>query len=276
MPFPRATNSLLALARGLTLILVTATSLALPVRAADTSDAAAKAVVKGRALAELVRTQRPDRAAASRGILKTRTADGRRVSVPLEVRVEIDTHSWKTIYRASFLDGRVETLTVENLEDASPRFALRRATAGGQVTEIRPERAGQWFAPFAATDFWFVDLGMAFLHWPEQRWLGTETRRTRLCNMLESVNPTPAPGAYKRVVTWVDEKTAGIVRAEAYDAQDKLLKEFSPGSFAKVGTRYELRDMEIRNEQTDSRTTLVFEIDDPEKLGVKHLPANPN
>jgi hypothetical protein len=32
--------------------------------------------------------------------------------------------------------------------------------------------------------------------------------------------------------------------------------------------------MEIGNTQTDSRTTLVFEIEDPEKLGVKHLPTS--
>jgi hypothetical protein len=246
--------------------------LALPFasHAADTRDA----LTKGKALAEIVRTQRPAGNTLSKGTLKVRTGDGRRQSVPVEVRVDMGTNAWNTSYRASFPDGRRETLTVVNPPEAPPHFILHRAAGDGNVAEVRPQRPDELFAAFAGTDFSFVDLGMVFLHWPEQRWLGRETRRTRSCNLLESVNPMPMPGSYKRVLTWVDEETAGIVRAEAYDAQNKLLKEFSPGSFARIGSRYELRDMEIGNTQTDSRTTLVFEIEDPEKLGVKHLPTS--
>lgn len=260
---PVPTSPALALLLGLAWILT------LPAPAADSRDAAAK----GKALADLVRSQRPAGPTTSKGTLKVRTGDGRRLSVPVDVRVEMGSNTWNTVYRASFTDGRKETLTVVNPPNAAPHFVLHRAAGDGKVTEIRPQHPDELFAPFAGTDFCFVDLGMAFLHWPEQRWLGKETRRTRTCNMLESINPLPAAGLYRRVVTWIDEETAGIVRAEAFDAQNKRLKEFSPGSFARVGSRYELRDMEISNVQTDSRTTLVFEVDDPDKLGVKHLPS---
>lgn len=234
----------------------------------------ATAADKGRALSMAVRAQRPAGPTFSRGTLKLRTGDGRRISVPVEVRVELGSNTWSTVYRANFADGRRETLTVVNPDDAPPHFILHRAAGDGNVTEVRPQRPDEMFAPFAGTDFWFVDLGMVFLHWPEQRWLGRETRRTRTCNMLESVNPDPVAGTYRRVVTWIDEQTGGIVRAEAYDLQNRVLKEFSPGSFARVGSRYELRDMEIGNRPADSRTTLVFEVDDPQKLGVTHLPES--
>ena len=240
------------------------------VRAADST---AREAARGLAIAESIRSQRPAEATRTVGTLRIRHPDGRRVAVPVEVRVELGSNTWSTVYRASFSDGRRETLTVVNPDVGIPHFVLQRAASDGNVTEVRPERPDEMFTAFAGTDFWFVDLGMTFLHWPEQRWLGKETRRTRSCNMLESRNPLPAPGGYQRVVTLVDEESGGIVRAEAYDAQNKLLKEFSPGSFARVGNRYELRDMEIRNEQTDSRTTLQFEIEDPDKLGVKHLPT---
>ncbi len=229
---------------------------------------------RGEALARALRSQQPAEATSSKGVLRIRHGDGRRRSIPVEVRVLIlDTNSWSTVYHANFPDGRQEQLAVINRSDLPPEFILRRTSPGGNVTESRPSSERELFQPFAGTDFWIVDLGMAFLHWPDQRWVGQETRRTRLCNVLESRNPQPAPGAYLRVLTWVDEKTDGIVRAEAYDERNRLLKEFSPGSFAKVGSHYELREMEILNDQTDSHTTLEFQVDDPDKLGVRHLPG---
>jgi hypothetical protein len=192
----------------------------------------------------------------------------------MEVEVLLHTNSWSTVYRARFPDGRREVLTVVNPEEGMPHYILHRASGDGNITETRPSRPDEMFLSFAGTDFWFVDLGMAFLHWPDQRWVKRETRRTRACEVLESRNPLVTPGAYQRVVTWIDIETGGIVRAEAYDSRNELLKEFSPGSFARVGTRYELRDMEIRNVQTDSRTTLQFDVADPEKLGVRHLPTS--
>lgn len=229
---------------------------------------------RGRALAAEVRSQRPAGPTSSNGTLRLRAADGRRQTIPVEVGVVLGTNGWSTVYRARFPDGRREALQVVARPEAAPQFVLQRTTRDGNVAERRLERADELFTAFAGTDFWFMDLGMGFLHWPEQRVIGRETRRTRSCQILESRNPNPAPGAYRRVVTWIDEETGGIVRAEAYDLSNRLLKEFSPGSFARVGSRYELRDMEIRNAQTDSRTTLLFEVENPEKLGVRHLPGS--
>ena len=115
-------------------------------------------------------------------------------------------------------------------------------------------------APFAGSDFWICDLGLEFFHWPEQKVLKHETRRTRACAVLESINPNPAAGGYSRVDTWIDNETLGVVHAEAYDANDKLLKIFDPKSFKKVNGQWELEDMEIRNVQTGSRTVIKFDL----------------
>jgi hypothetical protein len=74
------------------------------------------------------------------------------------------------------------------------------------------------------------------------------------------VNPSPSTNAYSRVVSWIDNESGGIVHAEAYDANGKLLKEFDPKSFKKVNGQWELQDMEIRNVQTGSRTRLEFDL----------------
>ena len=107
-----------------------------------------------------------------------------------------------------------------------------------------------------------ADLGLEFLHWPEQRLVKNEMRRGRSCKVLESTNPQPGKGAYSRVRSWIDSESAQLIRAEAYDSENRLLKEFSVGSVKKVRGRWELKDMEIRNEQTDSLTRLEFDLDE--------------
>ena len=62
------------------------------------------------------------------------------------------------------------------------------------------------------------------------------------------------------MVSWIDNESGGIVHAEAYDVNGKLLKEFDPKSFKKVNGQWELQDMEIRNVQTGSRTRLEFDL----------------
>jgi hypothetical protein len=62
------------------------------------------------------------------------------------------------------------------------------------------------------------------------------------------------------VVSWTDEESGGIVQAQAYDFNNKLLKEFAPKSFKKVNGQWELQEMEIYNDQTRSRTRILFDL----------------
>ncbi len=113
---------------------------------------------------------------------------------------------------------------------------------------------------FAGSDFWVADLGLEFLHWPKQLLLKKEMRRSRSCNVLESINPEPVAGAYSRVRCWIDIESGGIVLAEAFDSQDKLLKEFAPKEIKKIQGEWQLEEMEIRNVQAGSRTRVVFNL----------------
>ena len=116
-------------------------------------------------------------------------------------------------------------------------------------------------APFAGSDFWIVDLGLEFLHWPRQRLLYTDMRHNKSCDVLESINPHPAPGSYSRVVSWITiDPPHPIVHADAYDNGNKLLKQFDPKNIEKVNGQYELQSMEIRTRKTGSRTILEFDL----------------
>src|SRR5207302_8872399 len=101
--------------------------------------------------------------------------------------------------------------------------------------------------PFAGSDFWVADLGLEFLHWPDQRVLRKELRRSQSCAVLESINPNPSSHGYSRVVSWIDlDEPHGIIHADAYDAQRKLVKVFDPKKIEKVRGEWQLASMEIR------------------------------
>lgn len=118
--------------------------------------------------------------------------------------------------------------------------------------------------PFAGSDFWASDLGLEFLHWPEQRVIRGEMRRYVFCKVLESVNPHPAPGGYSKIVSWIGANRPEellLVHADAYDARGRLLKQFDPTKLEKVNGVQQLEEMEIRNRQTGSRTKIEFELE---------------
>jgi hypothetical protein len=119
----------------------------------------------------------------------------------------------------------------------------------------------QIMTPFSGSDFWIADLGLEFLHWPQQLLLKQEMRRSRSCNVLDSINPHSSSSGYSRVVSWFDIESGGVVMAQAFDAKDKLLKEFAPKEMKKVQGQWQLEEMEIRNIQTGSRTRVQFNLD---------------
>ena len=118
--------------------------------------------------------------------------------------------------------------------------------------------------PFAGSDFWLVDLGLDFLHWPQQRVIRKQMRKNLFCDVLESTNPHPAPGAYSRVVSWIAvnrPEEIVVVHADAYDSNDKLLKEFDPKRVQKINGAWQLEEMEIRNRQAGTRTRIEFNLE---------------
>jgi len=170
---------------------------------------------------------------------------------------------WQTRYLALATNQvPFESLTVTCAERSPNRYEYARTdVAGSPVPEAVTLTGDAAAIPFAGSEFWLSDLGLEFLHWPQQRVLRHEMRKGRSCRVLESLNPSPNPTNYARVLSWVDIEHLGLLRAEAYDRDSRLLKEFSIGSFKKVEGRWQLKSMEIRNEKTDARTRLEFDLE---------------
>ena len=252
---------------------------------AEPANDSVESIIQGRKLALQLLEQRPTENTTQTGILKLRDAEGNRLEIPIKCEVTVTPTNWQSIYQVTYTND-TETLAVIH-----PNFQMHQPegdfpSSGGRQYIIvgvsdfqigspntythQHKRRGlavkgllkDYLIPFAGSDFWECDLGLEFFHWPTQKVLPktSNLKRGREYTLLESINPNPATNGYSRVRSWIDKETGGILAAEAYDAQGKLLKEFEPKSFKKVNGQWELQEMEIRNVQTGSRTRLEFDL----------------
>ena len=210
------------------------------------------AEAEGRNLALQLLDQMPVENSSLKAVLMIRESRSKRREIPVLCRAAVAQTNWQTIYETTpGTNGTADTLVITHNGTNASNYELNGAVVPTAKTAV----------PFAGSDYWLMDLGLEFFHWPEQRVARKEFRSSRSCIVLESVNPEPAPGAYARVLSWIDKESYGIVHAEAYTTNGRQLKVFDPKEFKKVNGRWQLQEMEIRNIQTGSRTRLEFQLE---------------
>jgi len=221
---------------------------------------AAKMETEGEAIVKDLLSRRPPEAITNTGVLKLRLPRSKRAELRVEQRIVPSASQWQDTYTAINTNGqKIGVLAITHADQKPVQYRLQLFTGDSPTTQ---ELSGPGaMIPFAGTDFWLADLGLEFMHWPTQRLLKKELRRGESCYVLESINPATSAAGYVRVVSWIDIDTGGIVHADAYDAAKKLIKEFEPKDFQKVHGQYQLKSMEIRNEQFDTRTLMIFDLD---------------
>jgi hypothetical protein len=218
----------------------------------------------GRQLAAKLRANQPAEDSKWDGTLQIHGRDHKTVNVPVVCQTMTTSSNWTVTYVTAETNGLgAEKLVVIHAGDAPNQYLYARAAAGAMPGKLKPLTAADADVPLGGSDFWLSDLGFEFYHWPEQRVrkdLGS-VHRSRGVHVLESVNPHPAPGGYGRVVTYIDKESEAPIEATAYAADGRTkLKEFSLGAVTKINGHYELKDMEISNRKTGSRTTLLFDL----------------
>lgn len=224
----------------------------------------AQAKAEARVLVAALLAQKPEQSSTNTGQVRIRDRDGKEVEIPARFEIIRAATNWLSVYEtlnpAGGSDGA--KLVVIHADNQPNRYRLigrgNPAAANASPKELTPV---QTMIPFAGSDFWVADLGLEFLHWPEQRLLRKEMRHSKFCSVLESSTPQPAPGGYSRVVSWViAESPHGIVHADAYDDRNELIKVFDPVNLEKVGGDYQLAEMEMRNRKTGSHTWIKFDV----------------
>ncbi|MCX8156653.1 MAG: outer membrane lipoprotein-sorting protein [Verrucomicrobiae bacterium] len=225
--------------------------------AAATSDAAA-----GQALAADLCALSPEEAVEMTGKVVIRQRGQPTREIPFLFKVIPGQPRWTSIYQTLAGDTNLppRQLLIHRSPGSTNHYVLVTAAPGSSTLN----QTNAAIAPtevFAGSDFYIGDLGLEFLRWREQKLLRKEMTMSRPCRVLESRPGTgDAALGYSRVVSWIDNETGGILRAQAYDAGGKLLKEFELNSFKKVAGQYRLEEMEMRNVQTRSRTRLIFDV----------------
>jgi len=208
---------------------------------------------EGAELAVKLRSAAPAENSEFSGFLKITERDGKQTFLPIISRISVTPTNWFALYRTAPTNGlAAETLIITHRPGMSNIYAWTKGTS-----VVAPVQLSE---PFSASDFWLLDLGLEFFHWPQQRAIRAEMSRGRACRVLESVNPAPAAGGYARVLSWIDNETGGILQAEAYDRQGRLLKKFKLGKIQKVQDQWQVRDLSIRNDETRRQTELQFDL----------------
>jgi len=181
---------------------------------------------------------------------------------PVVCEVKVLDGTWEIIYQSGpSARWAAERLVVIHGTNGPNRYLYARAAGPlAPLPDATPLGASGLGAPFAGSDFSLGDLGLDFLHWPQQTRLKGEMRLGQPCYVLESGNPAGNP--IVRVKSYIDEQNGGLLVAEAYDKDGRMVKEFSlhGSSFKKVNGQWRLEKLEIRDRTRHSRTTLKFDI----------------
>lgn len=211
--------------------------------------------VEGVKLAQEMLAVHPTENIEFSGVMKIARTDVEEKVLPLRTKVIVvsDT-TWKSIYEARLPNGGVESLTILHARGQLPAYELRR----GDAVDTKVETNGA--VAFAGSEFTLFDLGLGFIHWPTQMLYARQMRKGAGCDVLES--RSAGTGLYSKVRSWIAQDSRaqgqpGLVMAEAYDTNGKLLKEFEISGFKKG----QVTSMELRNRQTKARTRLLFDLD---------------
>jgi hypothetical protein len=211
--------------------------------------------IDAKKLLEEIAGNPPKAASEVVGVLKIRNASGKIREIPIKWSIRPGEGDWNDLYQTPVRgDIPAEDLIVIHRAGMPNKYDYRRdgKTVAEAVTNL--------FLPFATSDFYIADLGLEFLHWPNPKHVKTEMRSNRACYVIDTANPRPAADAYGRVRCWIDTESGGLIRAEAFDSKDKLFKEFEIAHVKKVEGRWQISELVIRNEQTDSKTRLLFDL----------------
>jgi hypothetical protein len=224
-----------------------------------------QAAKEGHALVNEMLSQQPE-ANTVTGMLAIRR-DKKYTEIPIKFETVVNPTNWISDYQVTYNDHK-EHILISHAPSRTNAYSQSRSAwshADWEGTDqkvhlmsITPVK--DIWAPFAGSDFSIADLGLEFLHWPDQKLLQKDMKRSRSCRVLESTNPNPRAGGYAKVKSWVDNESHGILLAQAFDAKGNKIKEFTPEDFSKVSGQWQLEKMQIRNVQTDSTTTVTFNL----------------
>jgi hypothetical protein len=220
-----------------------------------------RAELDGQSLALELCQQQPSEPLQTKATLKFRDENGASRTVPVKFQTRIEALSWQAFYEAvQVAEGSLQRLQVHHQTRGANEYFWAEGTQNQAPRSTNRISGDALFTPFGATDFWVADLGLDFFHWPNQLLRQKEMRVSRFCLVLESRPAVASQTGYSRVLSWIDQESRNPLRAEAYGPDGQLLKVFTIGHLKRINGRLQLKEMDIRNLKTGSRTRLEFDL----------------
>tara|TARA_B100000519_G_scaffold55728_1_gene46579 strand:- start:99 stop:809 length:711 start_codon:yes stop_codon:yes gene_type:complete len=216
-----------------------------PIRSADS-------LPDGQDLARSIRDAIPTESASLEATMEVTLRDRKRIKTPFTIQT-------KPLGQADCL----MTYETKPSEGNGEYWIVRRILA--KRNEYRVDKEAKRLAKredfeigLARSSFTLSDLGLEFLHWPKQKTIRKQRRKSRSCHVLES-SRSDSEGTL-RVLSWVDIKSGGILAADFYSADGKVRKRFSVKGLTKKDGHWQVDEMEMRDvaERTRSRLRLHF------------------
>jgi hypothetical protein len=213
----------------------------------------AEAEGQGREWAVRLRSSAPEQASTNQAILRIRGREGRK-KVPVTVITRPGDDRWSVEYRVGSEGGAATTqvATIHYRSQGPPTFEVQ--SEGPRAAGEAGPTAGD--LAIGGSDFLLKELGMEFLHWPEQRILGRELSNGRWCQVLES--RSGKSGGTVSVRSWIDEKVGVVLSAEVYDARQVRIKHFSITQFREQADRWSC-SVSMVDDQRGTKTELSFD-----------------
>lgn len=215
----------------------------------------------GQELAARLRRAGPEKSAQFTGTMVVSTARATN-TFAIRSRTTLGETNWQVTYSASLAGTNVETLTIVRSAGGQQVYARSGGAmdAPMDLAAMKPLAPAELFQPFAGSHFWRIDLALEFIFWPGQRHPKYESTRGQRCAVLESSNPLPGKGRYSLVKSWLRTGDDVMLKAEAYDDRNRLLKTFLPEQVTKVNGVWQVESVTMAMEGSDDATTLRFDL----------------
>ncbi len=161
---------------------------------AETTNDLSDAEIQGRNLARQLFEQRPAENSTNTGVLNIRNNSGKQLKASLTVETTTSATNWKAFYSATLGVDKDQFEYALAVTHSSEQPNFYHSTEENFAGHFEKDLSGdKTMIPFAGSDFWICDLGLEFFHWPEQKILKKEVKRSRGCTVLESTNPGSFP-----------------------------------------------------------------------------------
>jgi len=225
---------------------------------------------QGQALASEMRELQLGIPGDIRAILKTRLSDGRRLERRLIKQTRDLPNGWQDVFELDAQGGASdEWVVITHLRGLAPIYHDRSSTQGGEHPPAQLDLNQQALPresvmkPLGESGFWLADLGLEFLHWPQQRLIAhrIQMRKGVSCQVLESRREPSLQVGYDWVRAWVSREHGGIIYAEAYNAAGKKIKIFEVNDVQKVEGRWFVKELKIRDLAERTTSILAFEVE---------------